>query len=145
MAHRSDGGVVRFDVTAHRGTAADWAVTWNPASPPTAQSGSPVDGATVLSSPSRQSNPFRCSSRRSFIIHLRGAHGEHLRSAHVFIGHRRVRVLTRMRALIDLRGRPKERVTVRILGVTRTGRRTTAKRLYHLCVRRRPPTRGGPR
>jgi hypothetical protein len=116
VAHRTQGSVVRFDVPARRGTAADWAVTW-------------VAGKR----PARRSTPLLCSSTRTFIIHLRGAHGERLRSAQVFAGNRRVRVLSGMRARIRLSGRPKERVAVRIVGVTTTGRRTTATRLYHLC------------
>jgi hypothetical protein len=78
----------------------------------------------------------RCASRRRFVIHLRGPHGERLRSARVYVAGRRVRVRRGMRAVVDLRGRPKERTTVRIVGVTRAGRHVFATRRYRLCVPR---------
>ena len=111
VSHTRDGASVRF---AARG-AADWAVTW---------------GRTSRS----------CTSRRRFIIRLRGPHHEQLRSARVFVAGRRVRTRRGLRALVDLRGRPKERTTVRIVGVTRRGRHVVAVRRYRLCVRRSKKT-----
>ena len=77
------------------------------------------------------------ASRRRFVIRLRGPHDERLRSARVYVDGRRVRTLRRMRAVIDLRRRPRSAVTVRIVGRTRSGRRVIAVRRYHLCVARR--------
>ena len=113
VAHRtsSAGGVV-FTANGRAGAASDWGVTWG--------------GATRV-----------CASRRRFVIHLRGPHGERLRSARVYVGGRRVRVLRGMRAIVDLRGRPKQRATVTIAGVTRRHRHVYATRRYHLCVPRR--------
>ena len=75
-----------------------------------------------------------CASRRRFTIHLRGPHGERLRSARVYVAGRRVRMLRGMRALVDLRGRAKQRVTVAIAGVTRRHRHVFVTRRYRLCV-----------
>jgi hypothetical protein len=112
VAHRTSGaGGVVFAANGRAGAASDWAVTW---------------GATRV-----------CASRRRFTIHLRGPHGERLRSARVYIAGRRVRVRRGMRALVDLRGRPKQRVTVAIAGVTRRHRHVFETRRYRLCVPRR--------
>jgi hypothetical protein len=42
-----------------------------------------------------------------------------------------------MRAIVDLRGRPKQRVAVTIAGVTRAHRHVFVTRRYRLCVPRR--------
>jgi predicted acyl esterase len=87
----------------------------------------------VLPKPSR-----RCASRRRFTIRLRHPRGDRLRSARVTIGGRRVRVRrgARWTATLDLRGRPKATVRVRVTGSTRSGRRIRDDRTYRLCVRR---------
>jgi len=76
-----------------------------------------------------------CRSRRSFVIHLRRG----LRSARVFVAGRRVKVRRgrRLTARVDLRGRRKGIVKVRIVGRTRSGRRVTETRRYRPCTRRR--------
>src|SRR4051794_26054234 len=75
------------------------------------------------------SPPRTCRSRRRFTIHL--ARG--VRRATVTVAGRRVRVRRRggrLVALVDLRGRPRGTVTVRI----RAHGRSTATRRYRLCV-----------
>ncbi|HEX8105600.1 MAG TPA: hypothetical protein VF533_23490, partial [Solirubrobacteraceae bacterium] len=69
----------------------------------------------------------RCLSRRRFRIRLRRG----LRRARVTVAGRRVRVARRrgrLTALVDLRGMPRRRVTVRAVGVTRRGRRIRERR-----------------
>jgi hypothetical protein len=80
----------------------------------------------------------RCASRRSFPIRLRAPKGDALRSARVYVGGRRVRVLTgrRLRARVDLRGLPKVAVTVKVVGKTRRGRTVTDTRRYRTCTPR---------
>jgi hypothetical protein len=81
----------------------------------------------------------RCVSRRSFRIRLRAPRGQRLRSARVSVAGRRARVLRgrRLRAVVDLRGLPAGRVTVRIRAVTTRGRRLSATRTYRTCARRK--------
>lgn len=83
--------------------------------------------------------PQRCVSRRDFRIRLRAPAAQRLRFARVYVGGRQVRVVRgrRLTAVIDLRGLPRGTVHVRILAVTRAGRRISARRTYHTCVPRR--------
>ena len=77
-----------------------------------------------------------CRSRRSFVIRLpRG-----LRSARVTVGGRRAKVLRggkRLRARVNLRGRRKGMVVVRVVGRTRAGETVRQTRRYRTCVPRR--------
>ena len=116
---RTDKVHMRLELPATAGAPADWALTWSASA-----AGAAPGGAL-------------CASRRRFMIRLRGPHDERLRSARVYVDGRRVRTLRRMRAVIDLRRRPRSAVTVRIVGRTRSGRRVIAVRRYHLCVARR--------
>jgi alpha-D-xyloside xylohydrolase len=79
--------------------------------------------------------PRRCASRRRFRIRLRRG----LDSARVYVNGRRVRTLRgrRLRARVDLRGLPRGRFTVRVVGRTRSGRTLVATRRYRTCVPRR--------
>ena len=77
----------------------------------------------------------RCVSRRSFTIRLHDPRGRRLRAARVYVNGKRVRV-TRGRARIDLRGRARGTVKVRVVGRTRGGRRVEDTRRYRTCVRR---------
>jgi hypothetical protein len=120
VGHRGAGSLVRFKLAGHHGNATDWAVTW-----------------TV----SRHAAALRCTSNRALVIHLRGAHGERLRSARFYIGKRRIAVLRGLRARPDFHGQTKRTATVRIVGVTLTGRRTSAMRLFHLCGKRQSSKR----
>ena len=81
----------------------------------------------------------RCVSRRNFRIRLRRG----LVSARVYVNRRRVRTIRgrRLRAPVDLRGLPRGRFTVRIVGRTRSGRRVVARRAYRTCVPRRDSSR----
>lgn len=70
-----------------------------------------------------------CVSRRVVRLRVR------LRGARVTVGGRRVTV-RRGRAVIDLRGRPRQTVRVRISGRTSAGRRVVQIRRYRTCTRR---------
>ena len=76
----------------------------------------------------------RCSSRRAFRIRL----GRGLSSARVFVNGKRVRTLRgkRLRSTVNLRGLPKGRFTVRIVGRTKAGKTVVRKRAYRTCVPR---------
>ena len=60
-------------------------------------------------------------------------------SADVFVGKKRVKALRgeRLTATVDLRGLPKGKVVVRIVGVTKSGRKALSKRTYRTCVPKR--------
>ena len=77
--------------------------------------------------------PRTCASRRSFVIRL--ARG--LASARVYVNGRRVRTLrgSRLRARVDLRGLPRGRFVVRVVGRTSSGRTVVRQRAYRTCVR----------
>jgi hypothetical protein len=98
-----------------------------------------ADGLLVFDLPTRAGQPATwsvaappaiCASRRRFAIRVR------LRSARVTVGGRRVAV-RRGRAVVDLRRRPRQTVTVRITGRTRAGRRAVEIRRYRTCRRKR--------
>jgi len=79
----------------------------------------------------------RCRSRRRFTIHIRRPHHVHLRSAKVWVAGKRVKVHRRhgrMRAVVDLRGMTRHKVTVRIVARTKKGKVLRDKRVYHLCA-----------
>jgi hypothetical protein len=81
-----------------------------------------------------------CASRRHFVIRL-GIHRRvRLVSAAVYVNGRRVKALRgkRLRAPVDLRGLPRGRFTVRVVGRTRNGRRFSAVRRYRTCATTRP-------
>ena len=78
----------------------------------------------------------RCSSRRNFTIRLRRS----LARARVTVDGRRTPVFRRrgrLRARVDLRGKPRKVSVVRITGVTRGGRRIAATRRYRPCATKR--------
>jgi ABC-2 type transport system ATP-binding protein len=83
----------------------------------------------------------RCLSRRRFEIRVRRGHGrKRLRSARVYVDGRRVKVhrrAGRLRAVVDLRGRQKQQVRVRIVARTRSGKRRHDTRVYRTCTPRR--------
>jgi alpha-glucosidase len=81
--------------------------------------------------------PRTCTSRRRFVIHLRRG----LSAVRVYVNGRRTRLLKRRRARVDLRGLPRGRFFVRVVGRTRAGRRYVAQRTYRTCVPR--PRRAG--
>jgi beta-glucosidase len=83
-----------------------------------------------------------CTSRRNFVIRLpRG-----VRRARVTYAGRRARIIRgrRLRARIDLRGLPKGRVRVKVVGRRRSGRVVRQTRVYRLCATRRTPSRRWP-
>ena len=83
----------------------------------------------------------RCVSRRRFRIRLRQSKADPLVRASIFLGKKLVQVVSgkRLTAVIDLRGLPKGRFTVRIVGTTRSGAKALSTRTYRTC---RPKRRG---
>jgi ABC-2 type transport system ATP-binding protein len=102
---------------------------------PTAGSFSGPGGAGLLP----QSR--RCLSRRRFEIRVKRGRGKaRLRSARVTVDGKRVKVRRRagrLRAIIDLRGRRKQRVRVRIVARTRGGKTLRDTRVYRTCTPKR--------
>jgi hypothetical protein len=88
----------------------------------------------------------RCVSRRRFRIRLRSPRGDRLTSARVYVNGRRVRVLRgrRLTAPVNLRGLPKGKVRVRIVGRTRGGKRIARVRTYRTCTPKRSKRRPRP-
>ena len=119
-----EGGLLAFNLPSTAGQPADWAV---------AAPGASVPGGGASG---------RCASRRDFRIRL-GPRRRRLRRAAVYVNGRRVRVIRgrRLRAPVDLRGLLQGIVHVRILEVTRNGRRVTRRRTYHTCIPRLPRRR----
>jgi ABC-2 type transport system ATP-binding protein len=79
-----------------------------------------------------------CSSRRRFVLHLRGRLKK--KGTRVYVAGQRVKVRGRhgrLRAIIDLRGRPKQRVKVRIVAKRRSGKVVRETRRYRTCATRR--------
>ena len=81
-----------------------------------------------------------CRSRRALTIHLpRAVARARVRTS---AGHvRLLRGHERLRARLDLRGVKRRFVRVRIVGVTRSGRRVSRTRRYRTCTSRRPSAR----
>ncbi|WP_205695604.1 LVIVD repeat-containing protein [Conexibacter sp. SYSU D00693] len=80
----------------------------------------------------------RCLSRRRFPIRL-GTRRTRLRSATVTLNGKRVRVRRsagRLVATVDLRGRPRQTVTVRVVARTKGGRTLRETRRYRTCTKR---------
>jgi len=77
-------------------------------------------------------------SRRAFRIRLRHPKGDRLSRATVYVDGKRVRTLRgrRLRALVNLKGLPKGRFTVKVQAVTHKGRHVTDVRVYRTCVRK---------
>jgi ABC-2 type transport system ATP-binding protein len=97
-----------------------------------------ITGATAGTQPAQLSGGLlpatrRCSSRRRFTIHLRKA----LRSARVTLDGRRVKVRRRhgrLTAVVDLRGKRKKTVLVRVRAITRSGAIARDSRRYRTCA-----------
>ncbi|MFL5846037.1 MAG: LVIVD repeat-containing protein [Solirubrobacteraceae bacterium] len=80
--------------------------------------------------------PVRCRSKRVFTIHLKNPRGDHLRSARVTVDGKRVRVRKgspKFRVRVDLRGKGRKTVVVRVRAVTRSGRVVRETRRYRTC------------
>jgi hypothetical protein len=78
----------------------------------------------------------RCVSRRRFEIRIRRWRGQRIRSARVWVDGKRVRVRRsggRLRATVVLRGKRRGTYRVRIVAVTRSGRKVRATRTYRTC------------
>jgi ABC-2 type transport system ATP-binding protein len=75
----------------------------------------------------------RCRSRRRFAITL----PRRVRHAKVWVAGKRVKVRRRhgrLRAIVDLRGMSRRRVTVRVVARTRSGKVIRQRRVYRLCA-----------
>jgi len=92
----------------------------------------PVAGLPAPGSPAGR----ECRSRRRFRIRIREPHRGRVTRATVYVNGRRVKVVRgrRLRAPIDLRGLPRGRFTVRVVGRTSTGRTISETRRYVTCV-----------
>jgi hypothetical protein len=103
----------------------------------------PSNVDTPPSAPARR----KCVSRRNFRIRLREPRGDRLKSAKVYVNGKRVKVVRgkRLRSRVDLRGLPKGRITVKIEGVTRKGKRVRELRRYRTCATKRGPITTPPR
>lgn len=85
--------------------------------------------------------PRTCSSRRVVSIKVRRWRGQRIRSARVYLDGEPVRVYRfggRVRAEVDLRGKPKGRYVVRIDASLRDGTTVTGSRVYLTCTRKQP-------
>jgi len=89
----------------------------------------PTAGAAAVSGGAGVLAPTRtCLSRRTFSIRVRGSHPR------VTVAGKRVKV-KRGKAIIDLRGRPKGTIKVKVVA-KRKGRTVRETRTYHTCVSR---------
>jgi hypothetical protein len=77
----------------------------------------------------------RCASQRVFTIHLKNPNGDHLRAARVTVDGKRVKVHKgrKFTVRVDLRGKRKKTVVVRVRAVTKSGRVVHETRRYHTC------------
>lgn len=93
----------------------------------------PFDTGSDLGLPSAN----RCRSQRVFTIHLKHPNGDRLRSARVYVDGKRVRIVRgspHFRARIDLRGKRKKTIVVRVVAKTRSGKTVRETRRYHTCT-----------
>jgi hypothetical protein len=99
--------------------------------------GPPLRGTEADQRPREVLPPARaCVSRRRFVIRLREPRRGRLRSATVTVDGRPVKVRRsrgRLTAVVDLRGRPRGRFTVRVRARTTTGRAVRDTRRYRTC------------
>ena len=78
----------------------------------------------------------RCRSQRAFTIHVKHPNGDRTRSARVTVDGKRVKVRRGRRhytARIDLRGKKKKVVVVRIVSRTKSGKVVRETRRYRTC------------
>jgi hypothetical protein len=144
----------RLVATNYRGTATSATQMFMTAAPPSptptpAPSPTPTAAPTPTPTPTGQpsiasqiaaalpSNRV-CLSRRRLRIHIRVPKGVHVKSAAVFVGKRRVATRSRKRisAVVNLRGLPKGRFTVKIVLTKTNGKKLSGKRTYRTCANR---------
>jgi CshA-type fibril repeat protein len=84
----------------------------------------------------RAAVPASCVSRRTMTLNWRVSPRTHLRRIEVTMNGKRTAWLDRRvrRITVDLRGRSKGAVAVRVIGHTTSGGRIMGKRVYHPCV-----------
>ena len=105
--------------------------------PPTT---TPVQPVRPAPKPAKEASKS-CVSRRYFTIRIRAPRGAVLRTVKVTARGKKVRVRrrgSRLMAVLDMRGAPRGTVKVRIVARTKTGRRLTGTRTYHLCTPKLP-------
>ena len=85
----------------------------------------------------------RCVSRRRFSLRLRAPRGQKLRRATIYVdGKRQRRVRGRSLSVpVSLRGVAKKVVRVKVVAITRSGRRVVAQRRYQTCTAKRKATK----
>jgi hypothetical protein len=108
-----------------------------PTAPPVTEPPPPTPAPAVA--PAALPSNRKCVSRRKFTIRLRESKDDPLASVKVFLGTKRVKVVSgaRLTAQIDLRGLPQGRFQVRVVGVTRSGRKVVSARRYRTCAPKR--------
>lgn len=105
-------------------------------SPGTGDRSSPGTGDS-----SSDAGSSRCQSRRRFRMTVKQLPGLQYRRVSIKVGSRKAKIFTgRIRSVIDLRGLPKGRYTVRIAVTTRDGQTFTGARRYRTCA---PKKRSG--
>jgi hypothetical protein len=79
--------------------------------------------------------PAKCRSRRAFRIRVKAPRGQKLRSAVIFVGGRRVKVVKgrALRKPVRLRKLPRGRVRIDVTLRTTKGRRISRSRTYRFC------------
>jgi hypothetical protein len=79
--------------------------------------------------------PARCRSRRGFKIRLKAPRGQKLRSAAIFVGGRRAKVVKgrALRRPVRLRSLPRGRVRIDVTLRTTKGRRISRSKTYRFC------------
>lgn len=109
----------------------------SPSTPtPTAQPSppSPRVGAHFVVAPSKKT----CVSRRGLRVHVEALKGVAYREVSAYVGQHRARVIRKASsgAIIALHHLPSGRYIVKVVAITRSGRRITWRREYHACSKR---------
>jgi len=94
-----------------------------------------VNGVWPVAKKATKPPKVLCASRRVFTIHLKNPTGDHLRSARVTVDGKPVKVHKgrKFTARVDLRGKGKKIVVVRVRAVTKSGKVVHETRRYHTC------------
>ena len=95
-----------------------------------------VNGVWRGASATAEPKPKRCRSKRAFTIHIKHPYGDRTRSARVTVDGKRAKVRRaqpHFLARIDLRGKRRKVVVVRVVSRTRSGRVVRETRRYRTC------------
>lgn len=132
---------------AYQGGRTTFSLLWGfaedapPAGAVAASSGSGIT-ASSSSSSSRSGWKAKCISRRKFTIRVASSKSRRPKSAVIYVGKKRVKVLRgkRLTAVVDLRGLKAQTISVKIKGRTVKGRPYTETRRYQTCVAKKTAT-----